>query len=324
MPLSGSGKTATKSLVPSMLMALLGAGLLPAGCAGDGEGAERLGAVEAAFSADPVGTSSTNGFDPNDFRVHIGKIRSAMTKQVSVAPHTLNPQIGGPFSLIPFADSPLPYMLKCGLPGGESVTLGTPEGPYTYQGLLLSTSSWANPGGITQDAAQRDMFACLAAHMNASNAHVDLRLTGASVRNEPGNAEESEFTFEEAYWWAADTGGTVAGSDVLPQIHVWPLPDLVNTCGQGVTSAALNDRVCGNDPDACRLELRNDVDTACTRTKYGPFCNGHRVIMTWLRTDDVHLMYNCTPPPLGSGGSGGRGGSGGNGGVVVGGPTGGH
>jgi hypothetical protein len=316
MPLSGDTKTATKSLVPSMLMALLGAGLLPAGCAGDGEGAERLGVTQAAYSADPVGSSSTNGLDPNDFRGHMPEIRSAMNKPIAVAPHLLNPDVAILFNGIPFEHNPLSYLLKCGLPGGYAVPLVTPDGPHTYRGLLKTTAGWSNLGGITTDmVAKKDLFACLAAHLNASSVQVDIRLTGAAVRNEAGKAEDSEFTFEEAYWWVDDPG--TAG---LPQIHVWPLPDLTDACGAGVTSAALQDRICGNDPFSCQLTLRPDLNV-CVRNQYGAFCDGHRVLMSWLRTDDVPTMYGCTPPPHGGGSSGGGGGTVG-GGTVGGGPTG--
>jgi hypothetical protein len=85
----------------------------------------------------------------------------------------------------------------------------------------------------------------------------------------------------------------------------------------GVRSAALQVRVCGNTPGGCQLTLRPDLN-ACVRNQYGAFCDGHRVLMSWLRADDVPTMYGCTPPPPGSGGSGGSGGS--VGGGVVGGP----
>jgi hypothetical protein len=308
MLFSSDDKTTTMTLVRSTLLALLGAGLLPAGCAGDlgdAGGSEGTGVARGAFIADPIGGSSTNGLGPDPYRVHIGRTRAALSTRIVTPGLSLNPAVAALFdeAIVPLAESSLPYLLKCGLPEGITLTLNTPEGTQSHQGLLTTTGAWAT-GGIFDFEAKRDMFACLAIHLNAKSAHVDVRLTGAAVRNQPEGGDESKFTFEEAYWWVQDPA-TVG----LPKIHVWPLPDLTGACGAKNTSAALKKRVCGNDPLACQFTLRTDLG-ACVRTPNGAFCDGHRVIMSWLRTDDVPLMYDrCTLPPEG-GGSSGTGGTG--------------
>lgn len=281
---------------------VLGVGLLLVGCADDvgvdaNDGADVAPPPDGtSLLTDPVGTTGTNGLSPFEYHPNAGLLDTAMNHPLydeqGVAPvakgkapvnalATLHPHI---LSLFPTPDGQktLKYAMRCALPIGTSVMIGNEE---VSGGILNSLGAW--PTGPVVGSAQNDLFACMAAHLNAFGEEVPIRFAGAAVNNQDGDV--SDFTFQEAYW----QGGYDPNGVLL--YHAWPLPDLQTRCGGLMTSKALNLRVCGNVKGDCGLQVHDDVLADCVMGENGPICLGQPAIKTFLKADDVHKMYRICP-----------------------------
>jgi hypothetical protein len=171
------------------------------------------------------------------------------------------------------------YAVQCALP--DEVTVFASAKPYPGGGLLGTTGSWQlTPLG---PAAQKDLFACMIAHLNPSGEEVMIQLTGKAIPVEPG--DQSAFSFEEAVWI------TKIGTSSALEFHVWPLSDLESSCGHDV-GGSLQTRVCGEGIVDCGLQVRGDYLSACTILASGDhMCDGQRAIKTRLMPQDVSRLH---------------------------------
>jgi len=74
---------------------------------------------------------------------------------------------------------------------------------------------------------------------------------------------------------------------------VWPR----GVAGCPNAAIELANRVCGTIPGSCGLTVRTDLDSACTETAAGWYCNditGHALpaILTRLKLGDVKKLYS--------------------------------
>jgi hypothetical protein len=295
MPLFGANTIAKTALSGSVLALLLGVGLLPAGCT---DGVDAVESVEGAPSpggvatlgnpteADPAGQTGSNGLTPPVFQASMSQIYASMQMPLLMPDSSLNHDIANLFAGLPPDESPLPYLLKCGLPAGVSV----PFNAKPLHGMLNNTETWKD--GPLSPLVRGNFFACMAVHLNVTGQVVPIRITGSFVSNDPAETDVSPFTFQESYWWSQSAGATTI-------FEVWPLPDLIGLCGKKITSEALKRRICGDSPSSCSFQANFDRSN-CTETAAGITCGTKRVIKSWLQADDVPSMYrDCLPRPPG-------------------------
>jgi hypothetical protein len=295
MPLFGANAIAKTALSGSVLALLLGVGLLPAGCT---DGVDAVASVEGAPSpggvatlgnpteADPAGQTGSNGLTPPVFQASMSQFYASMQIPLLMPDSSLNPLIATYFASFTPGESPLPYLLKCGLPQGFSV----PFDGELLHGMLNNTETWKS--GPLSPLVRGDFFACMAVHLNVTGQVVPIRITGPAVSNAPAETDVSPFTFQESYWWSQSVGATTS-------FEVWPLPDLIGLCGKKISSEELKKRICGNSPSSCSFQANFDRSN-CTETAAGITCGTKRVIKSWLQADDVPSMYReCTRRPPG-------------------------
>lgn len=184
--------------------------------------------------------------------------------------------------------SVLKYAVRCALSSTSAVSaqLGSTGVSYPGEGHLATTAAWKT-AALTSDQTD-DLFTCLLAHLNANGVTVPINLSGPNVTNAPGY--DPSFAWEEALWATKlihdEDGGTAF------HFYVWPRA----AAGCANVAAELTHRVCGTIDGGCGLTVRTDLDTACTETSAGWYCNdvtGHALpaILTRLKLTDAKKLY---------------------------------
>jgi hypothetical protein len=284
----------------ALSVVVLGLSTAALGCADGGGEVEELGAVAAdAPVATPQGgahgSSSTNNLSPVDFHAQKATLLAAM--QAPLATYSSSAQTwwlanNAPDNALLASTggrSVLKYAARCALATTSAVNAQVGSSVVTYpgQGLLTTASAWKT---TALDADQTDdLFTCLLAHLNSNGVEVPINLSGPSVSN--AGSYDPAFSWEEALWATklveADDGTTAFN------FYVWPR----GVAGCPNAAIELANRVCGTAPGSCGLTVRTDIDSACTETGAGWYCDdptGHALpaILTRLKLNDVKRLYS--------------------------------
>lgn len=178
------------------------------------------------------------------------------------------------------------YAVGCALPAGAQVSSGTAT--YTGKGYLSSTASW--PVAALPAEARNDLLACVIAHVN-STVGVDILISGQPVVDDGG--DHTDFDVDEALWLVRPS---VTGD---MEYHVWPLAPFMAAC-EADPWDALDERICGQDPQGCNFIARHDLKTACSFSSIkGTWtCDGTAALMTTLKSPDVGILHPVCVPTL--------------------------
>lgn len=220
----------------------------------------------------------------------------------------------------------LKYAVKCALPANQTVYYKktmlheTVDMPLYGGGILDSTTGWrSNALGVP---AIQDLMACVAAHLNAEGAYIDINLVGARVNDSLTTAEASEYTWDEAFW-VAKVGYISSWFGTFPYVDLkaYPLhhssdPNLAAACAtMVVANGEAMTRSCNVDGNNCNVAAGN-VDTDCfyRESSFSPqtgvyieegwYCKNTstthvRAIKTRLKQVDQALFYqNCEENPI--------------------------
>ncbi|MCC6554601.1 MAG: hypothetical protein IT372_16600 [Polyangiaceae bacterium] len=172
------------------------------------------------------------------------------------------------------------YAMRCALDLGEVVSGGAPPASYPGGGVMATLEPWR--AGALSIAAQEDLFACVAMHLNAYGNHVPLLFSGESTRD-GGTSGAGRYSFAEAVWQARlDEGGRIT-------VHVFPQADLIEACGEDL-EASITAQVCGG-ASGCGLVIRRDFAAACSGGGGVYSCDGAPALLSRLRPADVGLRH---------------------------------
>ncbi|MFY0569748.1 hypothetical protein ACN28E_38790 [Archangium lansingense] len=188
-------------------------------------------------------------------------------------------------------DTLMQYVVRCGVPNGQSVSYTDPSTAqsYTWQGLLGLTPGWVGGAPVTQ-AEQQVMTACLAAHVNKYEMSVPLSVLG---RNTVG--EEIEYSQQELETYSR-TEGCFFGNLFTGEGF------FVGREGSVLEDAESSLRACALMPNTTKSECDpvayvGTCESLCTREGTQPYytsctLNGHTYlpITTRLMPEQV---YRC-------------------------------
>lgn len=202
-------------------------------------------------------TGGTNGASSNDF-LTLQPSLVGMANTPLVDPGTMNVNSAIVTILLQQAGGSdlFKYAVRCGLTsaqGQNAVTWATAVLPKTYQGMghLGTTAGWLT--GPLSGTGRDDLFACIVAHLNPYGIEVPLVLSGASVTDD--GIEYPDFTVDEALW-------VVDFPNSLPHYTVWPTDQFKELCVAD-PAVALEDRVCGQHPALCNLDVGASIQLDC-------------------------------------------------------------
>ena len=278
-----------------VLVTSLGLGLSSTGCLGN---ADPLVADIEPPHFKALGTGggiSPNGLSPNSFHSNLTKLSQAMSWKLvgpggsQVSQEVLNTGLLS----TPEGRETFTYAVQCALSTtvygpGEVPNQGSV--PYYGHSLLTTTGGWLD-GNLSMGQRQ-DVFACLLAHLNPAPLPVHILLSGNSVRDKSDDVNEPDqdaFSFDEAVW------GVTVDTSLAATLRVWPMRDLVTTCGRGVFDI-LQTRVCAFDLLDCGVDVRGDLPIACDETAGHFTCYGQPAIRSRLEPGSVSKMYGgCAP-----------------------------
>jgi hypothetical protein len=260
-------------------------GLLPliVGCAQPfaHEQEEEVGVVKQAN-----GGGSTNGYDDGIAHGCWDDILQAMSMPLVTmngALHVLNPSL--PDSVEPggACQEALQYAYRCAGEDNTTLPVPLPYDPEDYAGeeLMATGTGWVD--AALTNAQKRDILTCMITHVN--NQSLDICIFGANVST--GTCFSAQV--HEAVWRASLTRSGV-------EFDVWLL-DPGTLCDAGLAQQVLEERLCSWDPDACYVNLRDDLATSCTEQDGEYNCSGPTV-KTTLPLDSYLTLYpSCPPPP---------------------------
>lgn len=275
--------------------AALAASFCLVGCV-DAEPVEELDEVGVAFSPEGGNSSGgTNGCSSVAFDAlqddlanvtYVSLVKSGTMEVNGTIDSTLLQEADGP--------SLFSYAVKCGLtrePGQNAVTWYDQGTMKTFEGMghLSTTAGWLT-GGLGDDA-RGDLFACVIAHLNPYGLEVPIVLSGPNVSDD--GLDHSDFDIEEALWLVEidPTGARV--------YTAWPTPQFERLCAIDAGDA-LEQRVCGQNPMACNLQIGNSTDCVYDPVTEGYYCKGKPALMTRLKATGMSALHpGCayTPPP---------------------------
>jgi hypothetical protein len=184
------------------------------------------------------------------------------------------------------------YIVECAVPAGETRTYTPPEGGTTYQwtGVLGLAPGWSSGQAATTLELQV-VSACMAAHANKYNIHVNISLRGLDGTNTPiatTSAENASYTLREACFFGNLFDGTTG----------------VFSANDGLTLGAQQSspRVCGlagSTQQCAPLVQVGDCATVCTPDPTGTYytaCtyNGvtYRPITTRMQPGEIATCGN--------------------------------
>lgn len=93
----------------------------------------------------------------------------------------------------------LTYMVSCALPEGQSISVDTDAGTYTFDGLIGITPDWVNAPLSTTD--QRWLSACLLARVNYYGVTVHISMRGDSPALAITPEEGADYPLYEGAFW---------------------------------------------------------------------------------------------------------------------------
>ncbi|MDI1428570.1 hypothetical protein QHF89_03670 [Polyangium sorediatum] len=255
-----------------LLAAVIGSGLLTAGClAGTEDGVRPIDDV--GLESLELGDHGTNSLGTDDFHEHADMLWEAADLSINAPENTAVAAL-----LADTGSRTLAYAIRCALPQG---TKG--PGGHAGWGHLKTTASWATRGLTLSE--KLDLFTCMIVNINPKETPVEIRLTGDSITSNGMSYFNSiNFNIEEALWVArlSDTGER--------EYIVWPLDEIVLPCPNTYMSLLTRTCTSGDNPgDAipgCNVEMRSTPDTDCTQNPVTKnwSCLGRPAIKTWLST----------------------------------------
>jgi hypothetical protein len=147
------------------------------------------------------------------------------------------------------------YLIECALPAGQT----TGYGGYTWTGRLGVAGTWY--GGAPTGTQQRNVSACMMAHVNADGRHITVSFRGPALS--ASDSERSTYGKEEGTYF----GNLIAGT---PRKFVCSSP-------YASYAAATYGRRCALNPSVCGMVAVGSCSLACaTRTSQGAWtdCTG--------------------------------------------------
>ncbi len=259
---------------------VLAASPLLFGCApgGPGETDEDVGAAE---QADKFGAGGTNGLDTDlYYAFEDNLVLATYLPLVKSGGMEVNPAVGALLLNDEHGKTVFDYAMKCALPrrAGSNTVIWNGE-EHTGGGILNSGAEWLL--GPLSDTARHELLACMAAHLNPFEIHVDILLSGPDTDDD--GLEHPKFNVDEALWVVRrNVDGTLV-------YVVWPLESFQKMCSSD-PFVALQRRVCGQDPEGCTLTRGEDEDCVYDSEAEGYYCLGAPALMTTLRESDIYLL----------------------------------
>lgn len=231
------------------------------------------------------GAGGTNGLDDVLYHAHLSQVVAAAAGPIlqdgQISAGLLSTGLLGSTDGI----TVFGYAVKCALADGQTLTYGTHT--FAGAGYLSTTTGWLSAPLST--GARDDLLGCLVAHVNSTTG-VPILLSGPSVSDD-GDGHD-DFDVEEALWLVQqDSSGAIVH-------HVWPLSDFEATCLSNPWDA-LEQRICGQDPEGCNFVARKDMEAACVEDEEsnGYICDGLPALKTTLKSADVLTLHPLCAPP---------------------------
>ena len=244
------------------------------------------------------GSGGTNGLTYLDYQAFKIALAKAARTQTLVDPGTMNVSHGIATTFLAQgsgAANLLHYAVACTVPDGKAILVGNEW--MLGRGHVAGGEKWLQ--GPLDPKVIVNLMACVTAHVNPLNKEVDILLAGENIVDDVGNPDLEKFDISEALWTAK------VNIDDMTVITVWPSKRVYERCGNS-TDDAFRDRVCGQWPGWCNLEI-GDPGVCNRDAETGNwYCDNNPVIETRLTEDGFGFMY---PQICGGGGGGGGGGN---------------
>jgi hypothetical protein len=229
---------------------------------------------------------SLNGMSVNGMSINGMSVNGLTTQGVNTS------DFAGWFQMDPQKnDMLMRYMVRCGVPAGQSVSYTEPGTGlvHTWEGLLGLTPDWAS-GQTATEAEQQVMTACLAAHVNKYGVHVPISVLGRDAKGQALAIDQDELSTysrqEGCFFGNLFTGeGFYVGLDGL---------SLTGTTQTSVRACAM---MSSDTDSACApLAYVGRCTSLCTRDGTNPYyttcaLNGHqyKALTTRIRSSDVYV-----------------------------------
>ncbi|WP_437693732.1 hypothetical protein [Sorangium sp. So ce176] len=162
----------------------------------------------------------------------------------------------------------LERVVACALPEGAS--LETSSGP-SFVGSIGLAPRWSS-APLSDAAARRWMTACLLQSLNATGAHVAVRMTGGhpALADAP-DSEAAEYTVRDAIMFGD------LFDQVRPTAFACADNALVDACGVALSARTI-ERICGQSR-SCGITVLGHCDAVCDRDRAGaPTCGAGRAV----------------------------------------------
>ncbi|WP_437291859.1 hypothetical protein [Sorangium sp. So ce406] len=159
-------------------------------------------------------------------------------------------------------------VIACALPEGAALRTTSRR---SFSGSIGLAPRWSS-APLSDSAARRWMTACLLQSLNATGAHVAVRLTGGhpALAGAP-DSEAREYSVPDAIMFGD------LFDQVRPTAFACADNDLVDACGVALSTRTLQ-RICGQSP-SCGITLRGHCDVVCDRDLAGaPTCSAGRAV----------------------------------------------
>lgn len=162
----------------------------------------------------------------------------------------------------------LERVVACALPEGRAVETSSGR---SFGGSIGLAPQWSS-APLSGAAARRWMTACLLQSLNATGAHVAVRMTGGhpALADAP-DSEAAEYTVRDAIMFGD------LFDQVRPTAFACADNALVDACGVALSAKTLA-RICGQSP-SCRITVLGHCDAVCDRDRDGaPTCGAGRAV----------------------------------------------
>ena len=183
------------------------------------------------------------------------------------------------------------YVVACAVPAGESRTYTNSGITYTWQGVLGLAPGWASGNAATL-VEEQVVSACMAAHANKFNIHVNISLLGLDGAGNaiPTTSQElTDYGVREACFFGNlfdGSTGVFGANDGLSLASNESTPRVCGLAGTGASASQCSPMVyAGSCSQYCTRDATNTFYTSCSY-------NGttYRPITTRLRAQDI---YRC-------------------------------
>ncbi|MET0404116.1 MAG: hypothetical protein ABW123_17015 [Cystobacter sp.] len=159
------------------------------------------------------------------------------------------------------------YIVECAVPAGETRTY-TPTGStttYQWTGVLGLAPSWSS-GQAASTVELQVVSACLAAHANKYNLHVNISLRGLTAANAPistTSQENSSYTLREGCFFGNLFDGTTGVFSANDGLTLTAQQSSPRVCGLAGTQCAPMVHV-GSCASRFTLDATGTYYTSCT------------------------------------------------------------